>query len=344
MATPTATATDSTGTSTATSSTAAPSISVLTLTVRPLTTTFTPPASCAEMRLTQLSSPGYQIWLNEPQPVPGSKFADCYPSEFMAGYTSGYLSRDIAMGTGSLVVNASSSIAPVLSPLVCPQGWNAVRTWDSGYIACCASGYQLHPPDTTLDSNRPAYGGTCFSAFEAGKTVRVTAYDSASVTATVEWAPTGTTDQAYAHPIDGFLAGSDDSTSTHKLSGGAIAGIVIGSIVGFLAILLALYFPLRRYYQKRRSTASLENPDLPPQQNNTQIQYNKELPGSPVTGYMQSPYDTSTSATFISRSPSYKTEAQPQPYELECQQPRELDSGWAGRELEARDIPNRPQG
>ncbi|KAG4218792.1 hypothetical protein PC116_g32728 [Phytophthora cactorum] len=68
--------------------TTAPSVSVLTLTQKELTTTFTPPSSCAEMHLTQLSSPGYQIWLNEPQPVPNSKFGDCYPPGYINGYTS----------------------------------------------------------------------------------------------------------------------------------------------------------------------------------------------------------------------------------------------------------------
>lgn len=85
----TSTAAGLSGTLTSANPTAAPAMSVLMITVKPLTTTFTPPLSCGEMHLTQLSSPGYEIWLNEPQPVPGSKFGECYPTEFAAGYTSG---------------------------------------------------------------------------------------------------------------------------------------------------------------------------------------------------------------------------------------------------------------
>ncbi|KAI1098867.1 hypothetical protein F4804DRAFT_323565 [Jackrogersella minutella] len=305
--------------SAAASTTAAPSFSVLTLTVKPLTTTFTPPASCGEMHLTQLASPGYQLWLNEPQPVPGSKVADCYPSEFIGGYTS--------------VNNASSSVAPMLSPLVCPQGWNTVKTWTNGYIACCASGFLLHPPDTTVDPNRPAYGGTCYSNFQVGQTAKVTAYNSASVTATVDWVASATNDQAYAHPIDGFQVGSDDNTPTTGLSGGGIAGVVVGSVAGLIAILLTLLILFRRY--RRKKIQSLENcQQLPQQQVSQRAHWSKELPASPSSGYLQSPYE-STGGTFGSRTPSYRTDPR---YELDCQGPMELDSGYAGRELEGRQV------
>ncbi|KAI0834978.1 hypothetical protein F5Y06DRAFT_306511 [Hypoxylon sp. FL0890] len=278
-------------------------VSVLTVTVMALTTTFTPPASCGEMHLTQLSSPGYQIWLNEPQPVPGSKIGDCYPSGFIAGYTS----------------------APMFSPLVCPEGWEPAKTWANGYIACCASGFLLHPPDTTVDPDRPAYGGTCYSNFRAGQTVNVTAYDTASVTATATWVASATTDQAYAHPIDGFQLVSDDSTPSSNLSGGAIAGIVVGSVAGLIAILLAIIFLVLRYRRKKMGQASSDV-----QQGNLPAHRNKELPISPSPGYPQSPYE-STGGTFVSNSPSYRTT---QRYELGCPVTHELDSGWKGRELE----------
>ncbi|KAI1414641.1 hypothetical protein F5Y13DRAFT_157961 [Hypoxylon sp. FL1857] len=305
--------------------TIAPTVSVLTLTVKPLTTTFTPPASCGEMHLTQLSSPGYQIWLNEPQPVPGSKFGDCYPSDFIAGYKSVY--------------NASSSIAPMFSPLVCPEGWEAVRTWTNGYIACCASGFLLHPPETLVDTDRPAYGGTCYSNFQVGQTAQVTQYDTSSVTATGPWIASATNDQAYAHPIDGFQLASDNSTPSSKLSGGAIAGIVIGSVAGLIALLLSIIFLVQRYRRKKTAQATF------PSQNGTQpVYWDKELPTSPSTGYLQSPYG-SMGGTFGSRSPSYTTtQRATQRYELGCQEAHELDGGWNGRELEEQHISKLEQG
>ncbi|KAH8661846.1 hypothetical protein BX600DRAFT_303378 [Xylariales sp. PMI_506] len=179
--------------SSVTSSTSSPSsVLVVTITIAALTTTFTPPATCTEGLLTQLSSPGYQIWLNEPEPVPGTKYSACYPSQFMDGYTS--------------IANSSSSIAPMFSPLVCPEGWITATTWTNGYIACCNSGYLLAPPSTTVDPNRPAYGGTCYSNFDLSQTVTVTAFDNVNVTATADWVASTSGAQAYGHPIDGFMA------------------------------------------------------------------------------------------------------------------------------------------
>lgn len=92
-----------------------------------LTTTFTPPASCASDYLTMLTAVEYQIWINEPEPLPGSLLTACYPSQWVDAYSS--------------PVDASSSVVPVMSPLVCPSGWatQSEDSWSSGYMACCAS-------------------------------------------------------------------------------------------------------------------------------------------------------------------------------------------------------------
>jgi hypothetical protein len=231
----------------------APSTPLLTVTVvkEALTTTFTPPASCSSSRLTQLAPPGYQIWLHEPMPADDTLFDDCYPPEFASAYTS--------------VANASSSVAPLMSPLVCPVGWHTAQTWDGGYIACCADGYLLHPPDEgkLADPGRPAYGGTCYSDFGVGKTVTVTKWDNVKPTATGEWVATNSLDQAYGHVIDGFAldlisnsktippetsSPSPDHSSDESdgLSGGAIAGIVIGSLAGLALIFVGAFLLIRR--------------------------------------------------------------------------------------------------
>ncbi|KAI1770427.1 hypothetical protein F4818DRAFT_455676 [Hypoxylon cercidicola] len=353
-ASPTAaiTSSEALGAGASASATPAP-VSVFYITVKPLTDTFTPPASCGEMHLTQLSSPGYQIWLNEPQPVTQSHFGDCYPPGYIDGYTSvcdisnSTVSLHVPQGLccsmiiagGPAVINASSSIAPMFSPLVCPESWTTARTWANGYIACCASDFLFHPPETTIDENRPAYGGTCYSSFQAGQTVKVTAYDNASVTATADWVASGTTDQAYAHPIDGFqVASVVSSPSSSHLSGGAIAGAVIGSIAGLLLILLAVLFVARRRQQRKNQAESFDNKDGNDGndgngqfQQQQQTEWTKELPTSPSTGYVQSPHYTTT-GTFDPRDSPYA--AAPR-YELATQEPGELDSGWAGRELES---------
>ncbi|KAL1641664.1 hypothetical protein SLS58_005942 [Diplodia intermedia] len=282
-----------------------------------LTTTFTPPPSCTQGRLTLLSSPWYNIWLNEPSPVPGSLVTDCYPSQFISGYTS--------------VFNVTSSIAPLFSPLVCPEAWETVNTFSSSYIACCPSGYALNPPSTILDSRRPAYGGTCYSSVVVGSTYTVTAYNASTLTATQAWPATTSLDQFYAHVIEGYAlelkpastsSASNSSSSSSAspsptpsdddstLSGGAIAGIVIG-VLALLALLTGLFsFLLLRRRRRRRQSAAAAAADAarrtsssPPPTHEVDgtaafhekvgdSEFRKELPGSPgapAGGELESP-------------------------------------------------------
>lgn len=99
---------------------------VATVTAAALSTTFTPPASCAEQRLT-LAEPKYFLWMNDPQPVDGvRKSTDCYPSQWIEQFTSS--------------AAWTMSIAPMMSPLVCPSAWTAAPTSFANlpdYIACC---------------------------------------------------------------------------------------------------------------------------------------------------------------------------------------------------------------
>lgn len=116
------TSADSSSTITSSASTTASSQVAI---IKALTTTFTPPSTCLEMQLTQLASPGYEVWLNEPMPVTNSLYPNCYPTEWVNSYSS--------------VPHSSSSIAPMMSPLVAPEGWATVQELDNGYIALCPS-------------------------------------------------------------------------------------------------------------------------------------------------------------------------------------------------------------
>ncbi|CAI6025098.1 unnamed protein product [Clonostachys chloroleuca] len=286
-------------------STTAPSVIMVTVAIEPLTTTFIPPPTCTESRLSMMASPRYQIWNNEPAPLSNTKVTDCYPSQFIKRYTSAF--------------NQSSSIAPLMSPLVCPSGWVTARQWDNAYIVCCASGYLLHPPETTVDADRPGYGGTCYSPFLVGQTATVTGYNSTMITATFPWVASSSADQAYAHPIDGFAmdllasltsssesvtstsssslatatatndSSEDSSTaSSSSISGGAIAGIVIGVLAGLALIILAVFLLIRR----RRGGQH------PP---NTQI---GELGGEPVMVYEHKPLPPAKDSPVPVKSPS----------------------------------------
>jgi hypothetical protein len=228
----------------------------------PLTTVFTPHVSCNQNRLTMLSSPGYFIWLNEPVPVPGTTISDCYPPEFMKYYTT-YLVNPMTIG----------SLVPLMSPLVCPFGWQVVSK-RGDYQACCPSGYDFTPPQTTLDPNRPAYGGTCYSEWHLSSSTYVEVYGSTSSSGSKLVTASTSGFANYAHVIDGIAvptlseASSTTSSSqsssktsvgpgnigdpTHTvLSPGAIAGIVVGVVVATGLFTVGAYLLIR--YRRQRS-------------------------------------------------------------------------------------------
>lgn len=88
-----------------------------------LTTTYIPPTQCAQSvgGLTMLQNKAYEIWLNDPEPVPGTTVTSCYPSQFMSSY---------------LLEKGGQSQA-AFSPLVCPEGYTTQGPFTSNYIACC---------------------------------------------------------------------------------------------------------------------------------------------------------------------------------------------------------------
>ncbi|KAI0388409.1 hypothetical protein F5Y17DRAFT_470454 [Xylariaceae sp. FL0594] len=259
----------STPTATQTSASSSRQPSMTTPYAVPLTTTFVPPDSCNTGQLSQLSSPGYFIWLNEPVPVPGTTVSDCYPSEFLQYYSTYHPD---ATKVGSRV--------PMMSPLVCPFAWQVVYEQDD-YQACCPSEYKLALPTTSLlDSKRPAYGGTCYSDWTLSQTAFVDAYGSTSLMGQQLAVASSTPFQAYAHVIDGIaMASSSSQTSSTSLppasssvpaetsksnqqvtlTGGAIAGIVIG-VLAALGLLAIAGFVLAR--RRRRRMASI--PPVPP--------------------------------------------------------------------------------
>ena len=125
-----------------------------------------------------------------------------------------------------------------------------------------ASGYLFTPPKTPLVRDRPGYGGTCYSDFTVSSTVKVLQYDESGSTVVVPWAASTSPAQAFAHPIDGFApnapkvgCASNLTSAASGISSGAIAGIVVGSFIGLLAILGLVLFFLRR---RRAKKAAME--------------------------------------------------------------------------------------
>ncbi|TVY37334.1 hypothetical protein LSUB1_G004744 [Lachnellula subtilissima] len=162
------------------------------LTSPALTTTFIPTATtCTENRLTMLANRAFEIWMNEPVPVPGSTLTDCYPSQFATSY----------------LLQAGGITQPAFNPLICPVNYSSMGPFTSNYIACCPSGYSLAQPSVSALTDRPAFGGTCYTPLTSGVPVPVTAYGSSGVTATTTFVATVTNAQAYAHVLDGYAFG-----------------------------------------------------------------------------------------------------------------------------------------
>ncbi|TGJ87868.1 hypothetical protein E0Z10_g896 [Xylaria hypoxylon] len=213
----------------------------------PLTTTFIPPESCNQAQLTMLSSPGYYIWLNEPVPVPGTTISDCYPPEFLEYYTTYHVNPT---DVGSLV--------PLMSPLVCPFGWQVVAN-TGDYQACCPVGYDFTEPKTAIDPNRPAYGGTCYSEWPLSSSTYIEKYGSASLSGSILITASTSKFANYAHVIDGIAVSTstttlsaqrEDSEHHTSLAPGAIAGIVVGVVAAVGLLATGVYLYARRHRQK----------------------------------------------------------------------------------------------
>ncbi|KAJ2972082.1 hypothetical protein NUW58_g9258 [Xylaria curta] len=219
--------------------------------------------------LTMLSPPGYFIWFNEPVPVPGTTKPDCYPPEFMEYYTT-YHENPTTVG----------SLVPLMSPLAaCPYGWRVVFN-KGDYQACCPNGYDLTLPRSTLDPNRPAYGGTCYSEWPLSSSAYVEVFGSASSSGSIVVSASTIGFANYAHIIDGIAKSNSSPTPTTlsssfpspastdsaqsgdsdrtSLAPGAIAGIVVGIVIALALLGLGLYLFARR--RRQRSDRMLPTP------------------------------------------------------------------------------------
>lgn len=127
-------------------------------------------------------------------------------------------------------------------------------------------------------SNRPAFGGTCYTNI-FNVPIQITSYDSESIQASSLFTATGSLDQAYAFPYEGFAldkatltgitstgsqipistttsppTGSSKAKDSSALSTGALAGIIIGAI--FAALLLTGAVVIMLKYRKKRMSSS----------------------------------------------------------------------------------------
>ncbi|KAL8950517.1 MAG: hypothetical protein Q9222_003456 [Ikaeria aurantiellina] len=181
-----------------------------------------------------LADQAYQIWYNEPVPVPAETYTECYAPEFITSYLK----------------SLGGATVPAFSPLLCQHDYSTVFSSFSGtatYIACCPTyaelssihvahylliqyrGFSFHPPENPAVT-RPAFGGTCF--INITSTV-VQYYDSSSFVSTTAITNTVGVLQGYAHPIDGFAMSTYQDLYSSALAG---ASSVVQDVEGSGAV------------------------------------------------------------------------------------------------------------
>lgn len=87
----------------------------------------------------------------------------------------------------------------------------------------------MTPPKTTIDSNRPAYGGTCYSPFSTGTVYTLSYFNNQSFSGTAA-VTFKATDNAFAHVIEGHKL-TVSTTSTSSVSPRRFLGQFSGGIV-----------------------------------------------------------------------------------------------------------------
>lgn len=142
------------------------------------------------------------------------------------------------------------------------------------YFSKRRSGWDGFAPASDAPSDRPAFGGTCYTNIY-NVPIQITSYDDTAIKASSIFTATGTSDQAFAYPYEGYALGvavlasttgtggaaatSVDSnpfdvtdTGSGGMSTGAVAGLVLGCISTVLAVVALIIFALR--YRHKRLT------------------------------------------------------------------------------------------
>jgi hypothetical protein len=136
------------------------------------------------------------------------------------------------------------------------------------------SGWDGFAPASNAPSDRPAFGGTCYTNI-FNVPIKITSYDDESIKASSIFTATNSLDQAFAYPYEGFalgvavLASTTGSTGSQPTSTtvsstaspagglqssqrntGILAGAIVGSVVA--ALLLTGIVALMLNYRRKR--------------------------------------------------------------------------------------------
>jgi hypothetical protein len=208
-------------------------------------------------------------------------------------------------------------------------------------IADTHSGWDGFAPASNPPSDRPAFGGTCFTNI-FNVPIRVTSYDSESIKASSIFTATGSLDQAFAFPYEGFALGAavvasttptgsiatstSSSTSSQADNArptnntGSIVGAIIGSILAALLFTGVIAFML----DYRRKRMSGKNGQFPTYASHIRLNDSSQTP----MVYLSQPPKVMTEYKLNDQGQVNRYDGQEKYYELEVQNPGvyELDS------------------
>ncbi len=143
------------------------------------------------------------------------------------------------------------------------------------------SGWDGFAPASNAPSDRPAFGGICFTNI-FNVPIQITSYDNSAIKASSIFTATGTSAQAYAYPYEGFALGvavlkstttSSEATDTSttvsapfdetdvgsgNISHGAVAGLVLGLLSLAFFVVAFVIFALN-YRQKRLTDRKMQS-------------------------------------------------------------------------------------
>jgi hypothetical protein len=166
-------------------------------------------------------------------------------------------------------------------------------------ILTIRSGWDGFAPASDAPSDRPAFGGTCFTNI-FNVPIQITSYDDSAIKASSIFTATNSNDQAFAYPYEGFalgvavLAGTtgssqstatsisnslpfdDTGTSTGGMKPGAVAGLVIGCITAVFLLVAVVIFALNHRHKRltdRRSQFQFYNSHILLNDSPTQMIY-----------------------------------------------------------------------
>jgi len=185
-----------------------------------------------------------------------------------------------------------------LITLLAALGLSCLAPSPCGRLTIC-SGWDGFAAAPDAPSDRPAFGGTCFTNIY-NVPIQITSYDNSAVKASSIFTATNTNDQAFAYPYEGFAlgvavlastTGSSQATATStsaslpfgetgtgsgEMKSGAVAGLVIGSITAVFLLVAVVVFALNYRHKRltdRRSHYRFYNSHILLNDSPTQIMY-----------------------------------------------------------------------